>query len=79
MAGLPDFNYNNRCDTKSTPKNPAETIINPMHCRTFRAICWISCGAGIAIAAIIWTVMFGDLAPDCVRIADVIDIAGNCR
>ena len=36
VVGLPAFNDFNGCDRISSSKEPAKSLINPHHCRTFR-------------------------------------------
>lgn len=35
VAGLPEVSNINECDTKTGPKDPAETPVDPSECRTF--------------------------------------------
>ena len=62
VAGLPEGNNSNGCDTKTGPNDPAESLTNPRHCHTFRAgFIALFIVALAAIAA--WLVFTPDPAP----------------
>jgi hypothetical protein len=64
VVGLPEGNNSNGRDTKTGPNDPAESLTNPRHCRTFRAgFIALFIVALAAIAA--WLVFTPDPPRDC--------------